>query len=201
MEPARPLRDIFDELARGDHGADPAETLADGGHGDLPDQLVSEAIVSYADTAPVEVAEHLAPFVKVHSAVPAADEGEPAGESASDGLELLATAPEPILADGEPVEPEPTPADPAETEPALAGADALDFGFGSGAAELSGAAEGTAGDSELSIADETEPVAPVAAEEPPLTEAELADSWLATPAVDDREAPAEDDGEDGEPVG
>ena len=38
--------------------ADPAEVLRASGHADLPDGLVAEAVVSYADTAPIEVAEH-----------------------------------------------------------------------------------------------------------------------------------------------
>ena len=49
-------------------------------------------MVSYADTAPVEVAEHLAPYVSAHSAVGA----DPAsGDEPPEGwLELLGTAPD-----------------------------------------------------------------------------------------------------------
>lgn len=102
MTDARPLREVFDALA-GAAGAagsagpdrpagDPAEVLAGSGHADLPDQLVAEAIVSYADTAPVEVAAHLAPFVTAHSAVPPVAAETEAPDPAS-GLDLLATAP------------------------------------------------------------------------------------------------------------
>jgi hypothetical protein len=97
MTDARPLRDVFDELA-GDPtvtgpAADPADVLARSGHGDLPGPLVAEAIVSYADTAPVEVAAHLAPFVTAHSAVPLAGPGAAELADPAAGLDLLATAP------------------------------------------------------------------------------------------------------------
>jgi len=85
---ARPLKDVFTDLV-GDPSA-AAEALAGAGH-DLPPDLVAEAVVSFAGTAPAEVAEHLAPFVTAHSGVPAESElDEPAGWA-----ELLATAPEP----------------------------------------------------------------------------------------------------------
>jgi len=93
MATARPLRDVFADVA-GDEGArasDPAELLRTSGHGDLPDHLVAEAVTSYADTAPVEVAEHLSPYVMANSAVPGVEtEVDP-----SSWLEALATAPEP----------------------------------------------------------------------------------------------------------
>jgi hypothetical protein len=121
------IREVFDELAGGGD-ADPAGALADRGYGELPDPLLSEAIVSYADTAPVEVAEHLSPFVMVHSAVPV-DRVEDA--PASDGLELLATAPEPIVLDDQ--------ADDEATEPEaaedLSYQDDFAFEFGSGSEE------------------------------------------------------------------
>ncbi len=41
-----------------------------------PPDLVAEAVVNYADTAPVEVAEHLAPFVTANSGVPALDQAD-----------------------------------------------------------------------------------------------------------------------------
>lgn len=94
MTPARALHDIFAGLA-GEADAprgDAAGVLRDGGHGELPGELVAEAIVSYADTAPVEVAEHLAPFVTVHSAVPH-EVAEVAEVEVTHGLDLLATAP------------------------------------------------------------------------------------------------------------
>ncbi|WP_328468304.1 hypothetical protein OHA21_51430 [Actinoplanes sp. NBC_00393] len=89
MEPARPLRDVFADLTgAGNATGDPADLLRDQGHA-LPDDLVAEAVVSYADTAPAEVAEHLAPYVTAHSVVGAADgTGDETG-----WLELLATAP------------------------------------------------------------------------------------------------------------
>jgi hypothetical protein len=97
MESAKPLRDVFNELvgdesARGALAADRDAVLRDSGHGDLPGGLVAEAVVSYADTAPVEVAEHLAPFVKAHSAVPA-DGPAAVDPDPATGLDLLATAP------------------------------------------------------------------------------------------------------------
>jgi hypothetical protein len=91
MNTSRPLRDVLDEQA--DRLAqDRQSVLDDAGHPGLPDALVAEAVVSYADTAPHQVAEHLAPFVTAHSAVRL---GEPAGAEAdlSHGLNLLATAP------------------------------------------------------------------------------------------------------------
>jgi hypothetical protein len=91
MDEARPLRDVFAELA-GDGAADSAGILEAAGHPDLPGSLVNEAIVNFADTAPAEVAEHLAPFVMAHGPVPVED--LPAGEmDAAHGLELLSTAP------------------------------------------------------------------------------------------------------------
>src|SRR5690606_37616813 len=66
MDATRPLHDVFADLAGTGHG-EPAEVLRANGHGDLPDGLVAEAVVNYADTAPMEVAQHLAPFVRAHS--------------------------------------------------------------------------------------------------------------------------------------
>jgi hypothetical protein len=97
MEPVRPLRDVFADLASDDaarqaHAADPSGFLESYGHPELPNDLVSEAIVNYADTAPAEVAEHLAPFVIANGPVPG--EGGPVH---GDGLGLLASAPVPDL--------------------------------------------------------------------------------------------------------
>ena len=93
MAPARPLRDVFADLI-GDPSAadDPAALLRDQGHPGLPDHLVAEAVVSYADTAPVEVAEHLAPYVTAHSAVGA--DPVPGDEPPAGWLDLLGTAPD-----------------------------------------------------------------------------------------------------------
>jgi len=86
MEFARPLREVFAELAGhddpGQSGDDHRALLAD--HAGLPDDLLATAIGSYAGTAPAEVAEHLAPFVAG---------GEDTGSHALDGLNLLASAP------------------------------------------------------------------------------------------------------------
>jgi hypothetical protein len=102
MEPARPLHDIFSGLAHGP--AEPGDALRAGGHGELPDALVAEAIVSYAGTAPAEVAEHLAPFVTGHGPVPHED---PTGLDLAHGLDLLATVPppEPATEDSAPEDP------------------------------------------------------------------------------------------------
>ena len=93
----RSLREVFASLSHG--SADPAAALAQAGHGDLPGHLVTEAIISYADSAPVEVAEHLSPYVVAHSAVPA-PEGHPYPvPELHEGLDLLGSAPEPAHAD------------------------------------------------------------------------------------------------------
>ena len=87
---ARPLRELLADLvgdagARQEYGSDPAGYLAAHGHPDLPEPLVAEAVVSYADTAPVEVAEVLAPYVAAHGPVPS--DSEP-----SDWFGLLTSA-------------------------------------------------------------------------------------------------------------
>lgn len=91
MNTPRPLRDVLGEQAER-LAQDRQAVLGDAGHPDLPDALVVEAVVSYADTASHPVAEHLAPFVTAHSPVrrdePAGDDGDLAH-----GLHLLATAP------------------------------------------------------------------------------------------------------------
>ncbi|GIF49730.1 hypothetical protein DFJ67_2912 [Asanoa ferruginea] len=83
---ARPLKDVFAGLV-GDPSAG-ADALAAAGH-DLPADLVAEAVVSFAGTAPAEVAEHLAPFVTANSGVPTDDAGT------DDWFDLLVTAPDP----------------------------------------------------------------------------------------------------------
>jgi hypothetical protein len=82
---------VFAELAGTGSTGDPGGLLRD-----LPDDLVAEAVVSYAETAPVEIAEHLAPFVSAHSAV-GSESPSPEG-----WLDLLATAPVPVDAADEP---------------------------------------------------------------------------------------------------
>jgi hypothetical protein len=142
------LREVF-ELVReqGAHG-DPAGLLRDSGHADLPEALLSLAIVNFADTLPADAAEHLAGFVVPHSGVPRED-ADHADPSVADGLDLLATAPSALGPEadldgavtapdeagrGEPGEPpvgEPLVGDPLEAsfgaEPDPAG---LDFGTG-----------------------------------------------------------------------
>lgn len=81
MDDVRPLHEVFAELARSGAGRPPLE---------LPEDLVIEAIISYADTASAEVAAHLAPFVTAHS--PITPDAAPSGDAAR-GLELLAGAP------------------------------------------------------------------------------------------------------------
>jgi hypothetical protein len=89
MDTTRPLHDVFAGLAGTGAGAEPADVLRAGGHESLPDALVAEAVVSYADTAPIEVAEHLSTFVRAHSPVPGADDGT----EAPGWLDALTTAP------------------------------------------------------------------------------------------------------------
>ena len=103
MDSVRPLRELFDHLAtRAADSADgaapaPRAALDQAGHGDLPADLVAEALVSYAATATPDVAERLGPFVTAHSGVPTPD-GDPAGPvSVAEGFGLLtaAVAPDP----------------------------------------------------------------------------------------------------------
>jgi hypothetical protein len=116
MTEVRPLREVFADSA-GQHNADPAELLAAHGHPDLPEELVAEAVVSYADTAPAEVAEHLAPFVIQHGPMPT---GEP---SDTPWFDLLSTAPEPA----------PSGLDSPQETLGLADDPGLDLDFGAGA--------------------------------------------------------------------
>lgn len=91
MDDRRSLRELFAELSR-PGSPDPAELLRAAGYGDVPGALLTEAVLSYAGTAPLEVAEHLAPFVVAHGPVPAPD-ADTAPTSTPDGLSLLTTAP------------------------------------------------------------------------------------------------------------
>lgn len=84
MDPDLPLREVFAEMTGAGAAGDPAGPLWD-----LPEDLVAEAVISYADTAPAEVAEHLAPFVSAHSVV-GADGADGAEQS---WLDLMITAP------------------------------------------------------------------------------------------------------------
>ena len=110
MEAGRSLRELFAELSR-PGGGDPADLLNAAGFGDVPESLVAEAIVSYAATAPLEVAEHLAPFAVAHGPLPAQDPaGDPA--SAEHGLSLLASAPTVDVPEYDPAFDRLAPADP-----------------------------------------------------------------------------------------
>jgi hypothetical protein len=126
---ARPIRDLLADLV-GDseasraYGADPAGYLAANGHPDLPEPLLAEAVVSYADTAPVAVAEALAPYVTAHAPIPDPDpDGEPV-----DWFELLTSAAPADLVDDDPFDEHRAAPDPVHdwTDPAE-----LDFGTGS----------------------------------------------------------------------
>ena len=151
MAAARSLHEIIAGLT-GDAGTsgDLAAVLHAGGHTDLPEDLLAEAVISFADTAPAEVAEHLAPFVMAHG--PIADGDTVAGEI--DRLpDLLATVPAAELDDDSalaapeidpPVETDDADAaqqpdeegDAVDDVPAESGWAALDtaFGFGHGLA-------------------------------------------------------------------
>lgn len=98
MAPARSLHEIFAGLT-GDAAAhgEVAAVLHANGYADLPAELLTQAVVSYAETAPAEVAEHLAPLVMANSPVPGA-EGTALAESGSP-LDLLAAAPTAVLDD------------------------------------------------------------------------------------------------------
>jgi hypothetical protein len=85
------LRELFSRLAG--ESADPHAALEAAGYGDLEPHLVDEAIVNYAHGAPVEVAEHLSPFVVSHSGVPQGDEGVHGVPDTADGLAMLSSAP------------------------------------------------------------------------------------------------------------
>jgi hypothetical protein len=91
MNPPPSLREVFAALAG--TPADPVETLRAAGYGDLPDDLLAEAIACFADTAPVEVAEHFARFVMEYSeALPDLEE-PPESRDTSEVFALLSTAP------------------------------------------------------------------------------------------------------------
>lgn len=90
MQAARPLRDVLTDLVGDGDAAGPAEVLAAGGHAGLPVELVAEAVGSFADTAPIEVAEHLSPYVMANSPVPLPDAPD---VDLSGWLEAVTTAP------------------------------------------------------------------------------------------------------------
>lgn len=96
MGSTRPLRDAFNEVSgsAGQAGtAGPEQVLRAAGHPDLPGELLGEAVVNYADSAPPEVAEHLAPLVMAHTGIVA--HARNVGEiDPEQWLDRLATAPE-----------------------------------------------------------------------------------------------------------
>ncbi len=192
MTSARPLHELLGDLV-GDAGpahGDPQEYLAANGHADLPPELVAEAVVSYADTAPVEVAEHLAPYVTAHSAVPAGD------ESSADWFDLITTAPtgeleaDPELDDLSSSSPDTdtdTDADPGpELDFGTGSADLLDESLES-AAPVESAPSSTSDDSAAEVADD---------ESRAWTDLEPADPALAADTGDD----TDDDTGDGSDV-
>jgi hypothetical protein len=189
MASARPLRDVFADLV-GAPSDDPDALLRDQGHPGLPDDLIAEAVVSYADTAPVEVAEHLAPYVTTHSAVgadPVPDDEPPAGWA-----DLLSTAPA-----GDPAGIDDLPAAPEAFD------DGVDLGFGTGAEPAPTIDDGDdVGDHDVDGAMD------ILADPAGLDDGGEAVEWApAEPAADPAVDPAadefdDDDGEpDGEPLG
>jgi hypothetical protein len=121
MTEVRPLRDLLADLV-GDLGVrdgGPSAYLAEHGHADLPADLVAEAVVSYADTAPPAVAEQLAPFVTAHTA---------GDEEPADWFDLLTSAPADLPDDLDALDSAPTPwaGDDFDADPGPA----LDFGTG-----------------------------------------------------------------------
>lgn len=127
MEPVRPLREVLGDLVGAGPDAAPEQALDQAGHGGLPGGLVAEAVASYADTAPVEVAEHLAPFVTAYRT---------SGEAADPGaaLDLLVSAPLPAAdqpgSESSLLATEAEAAVEAAEDPGPAHADGLDFGAG-----------------------------------------------------------------------
>ncbi|RSM61669.1 hypothetical protein DMB66_24470 [Actinoplanes sp. ATCC 53533] len=207
MDSARPLRDVFADLTgNGAAAGDPEALLRDQGHPGLPDHLVAEAVVSYAETAPAEVAEHLAPYVTAHSVVGA---GEPAGDEPPAGwLDLLGTAPAgPGLAD-EPADIDYLAPSPDELDDATdLGPDpgfGLDFGTG---AELVPAVDAGAGPEGPGAEDLVGAgvEGPGGVEDIPADQGDLGESgdmavWV---AAEEAGEPATEDepGPDGEPLG
>ncbi|MBK6870631.1 MAG: hypothetical protein IPK24_05160 [Kineosporiaceae bacterium] len=103
MDHVRPLHQVFAELADAAPGTEPGDLASVPAQLDLPDDLLTEALISFADTAPAEVAAHLAPFVTAHSPI---TPGAALPADVAHGVELLRGAPigltlgEPYVADG-----------------------------------------------------------------------------------------------------
>ncbi|WP_141014383.1 hypothetical protein [Nocardioides sambongensis] len=130
-----PLREVFARLAAGGSGAGEADALAG-----LEPELVAEALVGYADTAPIEVAEHLEGFVTGATA------GDADADAVRAGLDLLAHAPRPgdeeladdLLGPAVPTDPTSEPASDSGPAADLDGelGSGLDLGFGTGTTEI-----------------------------------------------------------------
>lgn len=172
MAPARSLYEIFAGLTGTAAAHEAGDVLHHGGHADLPAPLLGEALVSYADTAPIEVAEHMAPFVTAHTGFAAdAEAADPAA-----ALDQLAAAPPLSIGPDEQwqeaIAPtaggaEPT-VDPGEAEPGLDAA----FGSGGAPADLPGTIDPMpAATPEPTPADQPAELADPAS-------AELAEPWL-----------------------
>jgi hypothetical protein len=119
MASVRPLRDLLADLVGegGVRSGGPEAYLAEHGHPDLPPELMAEAVVSFADTAPPEVAEHLAPFVTAHTA---------GAEHTADWFDLLTSSPTGLADDPDTLDGSPDIGDDLDPDP---GAE-LDFGAG-----------------------------------------------------------------------
>lgn len=168
MAEARPLRELLADLA-GDPSAraeGPSAYLAEHGHADLPADLVAEAVVNYADTAPPEVAEQLAPFVTAHTA---------GDEHPADWFDLLTTAPGTLPDDLDALDPTPPQGDDFTPDPGPT----LDFGTGATDLDL------PAPDDEVAEPVETSTDWPTTDQSPPETITTDPDSMDTAPPLDD----------------
>jgi hypothetical protein len=183
----RPLHEVFASLGgEPDAGA----ALAASGH-DLPPDLLTEAVASYADTAPPEVAEHLAPVVL-------------GPDDPGLALELLSSAPqvtwddvpEPEAEVDEVALPEATDAVPDD----LPDLDLdLDFGAGGAVDDLDAPEEPDGADAPEPVADASPVTGEVSLPEPDddLPHPDLASEGWADDAWDDDADDAPDDDLDG----
>lgn len=180
MNDVQPLRGLFDRMV-----GDPAASAALEGYESLDPALLGDALVAYADTAPVEVAEQLEPYVV---AVTGGDVPEPAT-----GWELLASSP---VADPGQVEA----AAAEEVELASDGpgdtADGADLDFGLGTTELDlGDIIGASHHDPAGDPTDADPVSE-AVDVDPVTFDQPTDDWLTSP--DDGDIAATESGDDGD---
>ena len=90
------LHEVFAGMSGGTSAAEARGLLNESGFGEIPAPLLAEAIASYAGTAPIEVAEHLAPFAVAQGPLASFTDGSPADAQGLDaGLDLLTSAPLP----------------------------------------------------------------------------------------------------------